>query len=405
MGRLRVGLLAFAAGPAEVRLVETASAEFVILSDLHLSGEGSPAPDGARAGAVAAAIAGFASSVLSAPANLSRPRLVLLGDTLDLPTHHAGSHPDAARRWATAAADAVARGADAHRAAFDALSALTGSGGHIDLLAGNHDVALQLPAVRAVLLERLGGATGRVAWHPWMLHEPGVLWAEHGNQHHDLHAIPDWLAPPPSRSTWGLPPGRAIEALTAELHHRRPSRRLLMAGAVLAVDMVTAIAARPGLVRRRSAYRTSMLPDVAAAVGVPARVLERIDRLTEADAWSIAARLVRRRIGRGDQGPASFLGPAARRLDAILASEGLAVPVYAFGHTHAPTVLPLGGAGAGPWYANAGSWAGLRPDAIRRRVGPGRLPFLRVRTPGAGQPPVTLVYWNADREQVEDPPG
>lgn len=385
-------------------MAETPSAdEFVIVSDLHLSIDASAAPS--DCGSRAAAIAAFAGSVLGDPERLPLRRLVLLGDSLDLPTHHPASGRGATERWSGAAADAVARIADAHRSAFEALVAFTAAGGRIDLLAGNHDVALQLPAVRDAFVERLGGPTGRVAWHPWMLHVPGVLWAEHGGQHHDLHAIPEWLAPPPTRATWGLPPGRSLEALSVAGRDRRSSRRLVAAVASVAADLSAAMVARPALADRRAAYRARSLPTVAAASGIPERVLERIDRLSEPDAWSIAARLLRRRLGRGDVGPASFLGPAARRLHAILMAEGLDVPVYAFGHTHAPAVLPLAGVNPGPWFANAGSWAGLRPEALRTRVGPGRYPFLRLGAPAGGRSPVSLAFWNGEREQVEDVPG
>lgn len=391
-----------------MRLSEPATGdEFIILSDLHLSA----GPDRARAGpgSITSAVAAFAGQVLGDP-GADRRRLVLLGDTLDLPTHHSGprraGRSSALESWTSAAADAAGRIADAHRAAFDALAAFVAAGGRIELLAGNHDVALQLPAVRSALIERLGGATGRVAWHPWTLHVPGMLWAEHGGQHHDLHAIPEWLSPPPDRSSWGLPPGRALEALSVALHRRRSGRPVVAAGVAVAADLLAAAVARPALARRRIAHRSRELPSVAAASGIPERVLERVDRLSEADAWSIAARLVRQRLAGADPGPASFLGPAARRIDAILRAGGLGVAVYAFGHTHAPAILPLDGTDAGPWFANAGSWAGLRPTALRRRLGPDRLPFLRVGGPAGARPPVVLELWNAALGRVEDlPPG
>src|SRR5206468_8053031 len=131
-------------------------------------------------------------------------------------------------------------------------------------LAGNRDVALHLAVVRTTLVDRLGGDGSAVGWHPWALHLPGLLWAEHGSQHHDLHAIPEWLSPPASRSTWGLPPGRAIEALSVvAARGRGPSRQLAAASVAVATDVLASAFARPALAGRRRAYRARELPSIA----------------------------------------------------------------------------------------------------------------------------------------------
>jgi len=379
--------------------------EIFIVSDFHL-GDGEGEGQGAGADRIVGDRARhFASFVYWLAENVSPAtprRLVLLGDTLDLPTHASGSVVDGMRRWEGAAAAAVERIADSHPAPFDALSSFAVSGARLELLAGNHDVALQLPAVRRVLLDRLGGDRGAVGWHPWSLHLRGLLWAEHGSQHHDLHAIPEWLSPPASRSTWGLPPGRAIEALSvAAARGRGPSRQVAAASVAVATDVIASAFARPALARRRRAYRARELPSIAGGTDLPESVLAEIDRLSETDGWSIASRLLRRRLGAGDSSSASFIGPAARRIHAILAGANRSVRVYAFGHTHTPAVLPLGPSAPGASYANAGSWAGIRPAALDRQVGPDRYPFLRIRSGPPGQPTVELRLWNAAQEGVE----
>jgi UDP-2,3-diacylglucosamine pyrophosphatase LpxH len=384
--------------------------EILIVSDLHLSA-GREGPGASPVRDRAAAFASFVRSLASDASfgtNEPRParRLVLLGDTLDLPTHVSDSNADPMGRWRIAATAAVERIADAQPEPFDALAAFVAAGDRLELLPGNHDVALQMPDVRRALLGRLGDASGAVGWHPWILHLPGLLWAEHGGQHHDLHAIPEWLSPGASRSSWGLPPGRAIEALSVTAtRDRRPSRELTNAVASLVADAIASTVARPALARRRRAYRARDLPACAADLELPEPLLVAVDRLTETDGWSIAARLIRRRLAGGDASPASFLGLAARRVHAILAAGGRDVRIYAFGHTHAPAVLPLEPSARGAWFANAGSWAGIRPAALRRRIGADRYPFVRIQAAAGRDPTVELNHWNAAREQVEPFPG
>ena len=251
--------------------------EIFIVSDLHLGdGEGEAADRivGDRARHFASFVRWLAENVGPATPR----RLVLLGDTLDLPTHASGSGVDGIRRWEGAAAAAVERIADAHPAPFDALTSFAVSG----------------------LLDRLGGDRGAVGWHAWSLHLRGLLWAEHGSQHHDLHAIPEWLSPPASRSTWGLPPGRAIEALSvAAARGRGPSRQVAAASVAVATDVIASAFARPALARRRRAYRARELPSIAGGTDLPESVLAEIDRLSETDGWSIASRLLRRRLDAG----------------------------------------------------------------------------------------------------------
>jgi UDP-2,3-diacylglucosamine pyrophosphatase LpxH len=362
--------------------------EILIVSDLHLD--------------VAALERGAAfASFVRASSAAGRRRLVLLGDSLDLPTHAPGPKADAADRWSAAGTEAVGRIGDAQAEAFDALIAFLAAGGRLELVPGNHDVALQVPAVRAALLDRLGDAADGVGWHPWILHLPGLLWAEHGSQHHDLHSVPNWLVPAPNRSTWGLPPGRAIEALARALQDRRPTRQLVAAVAALAADATSATLARRMLAPGRRVYRATELPSSAAAMALPPSVLAAVDRLSETDAWSIARRLVRQFLARDVATPASYLGPAAGRIHATLAAAGYDVPVYAFGHTHRPALLPIGPSAPEAWYANAGSWAPLRPASLRARVGPHRYPFLKMSVFEQGAPAIELNLWNAALTRVE----
>src|SRR5204863_8354777 len=112
-------------------------------------------------------------------------------------------------------------------------------------------------------------------------------------------------------------------------------------------------------------------------------------------------RLISQWLARDQATPASYLGPAARRVHATLAATGHDVPVYAFGHTHRPALLPLGPSAPRAWYANAGSWATLRPASLSARVGPDRYPFLTISALERGAPATELNLWNAALTRVE----
>ena len=63
----------------------------------------------------------------------------------------------------------------------------------LDVVVGNHDVDLVRPAAAQRLGELLGDRGEHLRLHPWALHVPGVLFAEHGHQHHAVHRLPTLL--------------------------------------------------------------------------------------------------------------------------------------------------------------------------------------------------------------------
>lgn len=396
--------------------------EIVVVSDLHLAGRRAIV-DGFDRGS---ALAGFLRS-LAGRARADEPLLlVILGDAFDLPiAAPLGTAPgDAGRRWGVRARDALEPLLTLHSDVVDGLAAFLATGGQLALVPGNHDAALAVPAVRLPLIERLGPpAAGAVTVHAWILYLPGLVYAEHGHQHHDLSAIPTLLRPDARPDALGAPLGRRIEDLQAAREAREGARprgigdpALLRAMARLTVDLARFVGAPRALARRRAVYRAEILPACAEEIGLPVETLEDLDRMSETSAWSIAARLGRRWLGgrrrwrRATAGPgsqASYLGPAASRIHALLTANGRAVPVYLFGHTHAPALEPLAGRAAGPpWYVNTGSWAPLRPPALARLVGPGRYPFVRVRAgPGGRLEGVELRVWDTGAEREDAFPG
>ncbi|MEA2254277.1 MAG: hypothetical protein QOG35_322 [Solirubrobacteraceae bacterium] len=284
------------------------------------------------------------------------PRLVVLGDLLDFPAAAGGRPPDGE----AAALRCLERIAAAHAGALDALAGYLATGATIDLVAGNHDADLARPAVRTRLGELLGRASG-LAFHPWILHVPGVLYAEHGHQHHDVNAFAAPLSPwrPGDPARLDLPPGA-------------------LAGGARAAVLVALRAARAA--RRRRAYRATALPAAAAGLGLSPGALRAIDAATPRGPLAPVARMARRVSARDAQ------HRAARRIHDVLAAEGAAVPCYAFGHTHVAERRPVVPGAVRPLYVNAGTWSTLRRDG-----GEPRLTYVEIADAGA-----QLLEWPPD---------
>ena len=74
------------------------------------------------------------------------------------------------------------------------MQRLIEAGHGIDILPGNHDPQLMNAAVQSELTRLLGSGGGnQIRVHNWVLHVPGVFFAEHGNQYHDINSFPNWL--------------------------------------------------------------------------------------------------------------------------------------------------------------------------------------------------------------------
>ncbi len=360
----------------------------MVVSDLHLGPGGPPGTAGEHFFHDRAFAAFVDHLLVSGPP----PVLVALGDLFDLSGITPGplpAGPGLAERRTVQRLELAARG---HPAVIDALRRLLAGGGRLEVVAGNHDQEIIRPAARAWLEHTLGDA-GAVRVHPWVLYRPGLLYAEHGSQYHDINALvavarplgPDDEAESPLAAALGAAPGR------------RPSL-----GAVRRAAAVAAGGARlstAGIARQRAAYRAEVIPALAPGIGLPAEVLRAIDRLSETTASAIARRLATRMVlwpaGRalrrarpvvrpGDR--SAYLRRVVPQLDATLAGAGGRVPFYVFGHTHFAEKVALP---HGARYLNAGTWAEPRPASL----GPaGTLTFVEIT---AGPPLARLRRWDA----------
>ena len=274
-----------------------------------------------------------------------------------------------------------------HPDTFRALKACAARGVQLHFVCGNHDVELARPSVAARLSALLSPAEPtRVRVHPWFLHVPHVLVAEHGHQHHALHRMPEVLrAAVNGTDELNLPPLAAWNA--------HPSRsRLRRAGAVARACLASERAER----RVRELAYDELLQTESLRLeldGVIVRDLARLSRFRTVSALPVAAtRMMLAAAGRrvvSEQAPA-----AAGRVARTLAAHGSGVAWYVSGHTHRALESAL--EACPTRYVNTGTWCsdvrGRGPDQSDRRA----FPYATVEVARDGTTSGGLRYWRPD---------
>jgi hypothetical protein len=348
------------------------------VSDLHLD------PAGADPRGTDGALADFLDAVVLDSGTPGR-HLVLLGDTFELSRARVGSGNIGRRIRETVAG---------FPAAFDGFRRCLAHGVEVHFVCGNHDYPLMSPQHRAELSRSLAvasvdpGALPR--FHCWLLHEPGLFYAEHGNQHDELSRLPMLLRAARAGGVESLP-ATPLQALADARHANASSWRkaVVLAGAI--ASMVR------GERRSRSPEYAALLAEHAMA-GLSTQVVRALHDVSRSSALSTVARTGRRVVQRspGVADYDSYLRLAARRIDHILTPRGPRPLCYVFGHSHVAALeeLPVRGA----WYANAGTWSHrhhLRGD----NKNPRQFPFVVASTSPADSQ-VALRHWDADTGEL-----
>ena len=345
---------------------------WILIGDLHLEAEG-PDPRG---------VSSELPSFIRATVGGGGPgtHLVLLGDSFEIN----GTARDPAVRASDAAArlEAVGR---RFEEVFASLREFLDADGRLHIVCGNHDSDLMRPLVRervAVLLDVRDAIDDRLQVHPWVLHRRGLLYAEHGHQHHQLNRTPRLLEAVNGHEARCAPPTALAEY--ADLR-QRGARPLALAGAMTRAlreaDHSERAAAAPEYL--------DLIGEAARAADLPAEALQRVHRVSAfrpaGACISSAARVVGRRIGVSAND--GYLRQAARRIDSVLAEAGPRPHCYVFGHTHTAALEALGE--GGPYYANTGTWS---PDVRGGDVA--GFPYVRVWSGSDGHH-VELAEWQA----------
>jgi hypothetical protein len=287
-----------------------------------------------------------------------------LGDTADVDGGHPAvpGRPSAVRQLD----EVVERFPDV----FDALARCLAAGVTVHVVSGNHDVALGYAAVRDRLRHHLGSPDpAALRFHRWLLCVPGLLYAEHGNQHHPLNRFPLMLRP--GAGGGEVPPRTPIAAWGS-----RTLPTMLLAGRLLGALRATRLAERDA---DDAPYR-ELIREEGVAAGLPEQAAQPVHDVTRFRVVSAAFFCVLRVLARGTRlyDCDEYLRRAAARIDDVLMSAGQPPSYYIFGHTHAAALTPMRRAGA--YYANCGTWSGVLEGGDREDTGD--CPYLVVEHDG-----------------------
>jgi UDP-2,3-diacylglucosamine pyrophosphatase LpxH len=371
---------------------------YLFLNDLHLAAgfnavEGRPSQgESFFYDAVFARFLGF--HISQAASNGDCLHLVLLGDVFDFLRIESLAVPQ--HRYSLDSSPATAieklrRIAAGHPEFFRALGRLLDAGGFLELLPGNHDIELIRQPVQSIFKELLvDGCQNpiqeqQIRFHPWMLYVPGVLYAEHGQQHHFINTFPYLLHlhidQPPGR--FRLPLGSHFELYLSSLGRlaapylsgqsaaprallrtllRHPGLWLRTSGshlrfaAALLHDLLRRPLVKSGRIAGEQARRIQVL---ARESGLSVQLLSELERLTRYSTQEMIRRVLRLRRPAASAPTGGYLFQSASTIHQLLRSTGQAVPFYIFGHTHQSAHLPLPSQGEPAFYLNAGSWIGM----------------------------------------------
>lgn len=169
--------------------MSTAARVLYIISDLHLGGEAEAGKRGFRLCTHEAELAAFIDSLTQSPE--PAVELVINGDVVDFLAERTGGNPP----WSAfhypeqQAIDCLDRIVARSAQVFEALRRFVGAGLRLVILPGNHDIELNLPAVRRRLREHVGA--GRAADYEFIAHgeayRAGDVLIEHGNRVDDMN--------------------------------------------------------------------------------------------------------------------------------------------------------------------------------------------------------------------------
>ncbi len=347
------------------------AAQWWLLSDLHLGvSDDDPRHPGRE-------LPGFLRrEVLAAPG--PERHVVFVGDTFEL----AGFSEDKSlARLKSILAQ--------HVATLRSLEECVALGVQLHFVCGNHDVELARPSVAASLAQLLSPLEpARVRVHPWFLHVPHVLVAEHGHQHHALHRIPEVLRTAVNGTDeLDLPP-------LAAWHAQPSGSRLSRAGAVARACLASERAER----RVRSDAYDVLLQTESRRLALDEAAVRDLARLSRFRTVSAVPRTATRMVlAAAGRSIASEEAPAAAgRFARTLEAYGSGVAWYISGHTHRALESPL--EGCSTRYLNTGTWCsdvrGRGPDQSDRRA----FPYAMVDVAPGGAISGGLRYWHPTTE-------
>jgi UDP-2,3-diacylglucosamine pyrophosphatase LpxH len=309
----------------------------------------------------------------------------------------------------------------AHPVFFEALNRLAATGFRLSVVPGNHDMDLMRPATRQILTESIeSDSPGIISFHSWIYHVPGVLYAEHGHQYHDINAYTTLLAPyrRGHENELELPVGAYFDMYLFRLIERvkppaenihTPLRYLLNSYLKRPLKLITTFPDLLGffysifyqLLSRsshqfqltRQRYQEEVLSNYAAGTGLSYPICVALDQLAQVDSIKMLHRLLDRALFKksGDPIKDGYLYSKALVISKVLGQEGKGVYFYLFGHSHQLAKAPLDGQ-VDTFYLNSGTWSSPSyPGSPGNRT---CFPFIEIEWEDNERPAATLMQWD-----------
>ncbi|HVQ88378.1 MAG TPA: metallophosphoesterase [Actinomycetes bacterium] len=317
----------------------TTGRRWILVSDTHF--RRNPAADDHAAGSALARLVRH-----SAMGDASTTTVVLLGDFFELLND---VEPDANR-----ALDAIL---PAHREVMDALRDAVTKGMRLVVVPGNHDAALASPEVWARFHAGFDDSH-RVTLCAWFAYVPGVLYAEHGHQHHDLNRMPTLLNTRTGIADPTVPPmaapgvRRKLIAFIESWRYERQSGR--------------------------AAYK-QLLREEAMRQDLPHTVVRSLHRISRFRPLQTVGRVLGVRFGIAGCRNENRARRQALKIAEMMDTSGFHVEAVVFGHTHRAEQTPVRASGS---YLNTGTWTSDVRGGESELMDPGQFPYVEVTASG-----------------------
>lgn len=194
----------------------------MLLSDVHLVEIVEPPAPGwweykaPEASQDASLVAFMEALEAQRPDAFARTELIFNGDTFDFDSVYSvpegrKAPPEGLPSTVAGAVHKMRRLLDDHAHLVAGMARFLAHGNRVTFVMGNHDRELAFREVQALLRQRLAASappgSGRsvaaaVSFEPWFVHEPGLFYAEHGQQYDSTCSYRDVLDPlmPPTRT-------------------------------------------------------------------------------------------------------------------------------------------------------------------------------------------------------------
>jgi len=259
-----------------------------------------------------------------------------------------------------------------HNRVFNSLSHLVSVGIDLTIVPGNHDVELTDTSVFSTLCDHIDSRSSRagtVHLNPWMYYVPGLIYAEHGNQYHDVNWFSTLLSPTycDDGDRVHRTSARWLKGLRDVTGVRRGDLRTVPKHIVGLTD---SLRLTPSWAMPREVYLTKIAIPYGDSLGIDADTVRALDAITSRGPAAVVRRFghktLRRlwtKLRRSDGVSPSewrdrYLLRSVSEVVAVTTSHGMGVPSYVFGHTHVAGTSTLHDDSS---YINIGTWSAQLP--------------------------------------------